>query len=355
MSNFFNKLIKKNKKKFLFIAELSANHSGNLKNAFKLIKLSKKNGADFVKFQTYEKDSMTLSNDNKEFVIKDGIWKNKKLWSLYENAQTPFSWQKKLFDTATKEKIKAFSTPFDKNGVEILKKLNCRVIKIASLEANDYPLIDEIAKLKKPVIFSTGTSNLSEIQKTYLYLKKKGIKDIAILYCVSNYPSSYKDFNFKNLHILKKKFNCVIGFSDHSNDDNVVKSAIAAGAEIIEKHVMLNNNKKTPDSEFSIKVNKIEKLIHELTKIKHMSLNTGKYFISEKELDNKKYRRSIYIIKNIKKGQKFTEENIKCLRPNIGLPPKYFKHILKLRSPSELNYGDPITNKLYKKIKTYNK
>ena len=118
---------------------------------------------------------------------------------------------------------------------------------------------------------------------------------------------------------------------------------------------MLNNNKKTPDSEFSIKVNKIEKLIHELTKIKHMSLNTGKYFISEKELDNKKYRRSIYIIKNIKKGQKFTEENIKCLRPNIGLPPKYFKHILKLRSPSELNYGDPITNKLYKKIKTYNK
>lgn len=355
MSNFFKKLIRQNKKKFLFIAELSANHAGDIKNAIKLIKHCKKNGADFVKFQTYEKNSMTISSNLNKFKIKEGIWKNSNLWNLYEKAQTPFAWQKKLFQVASKEKIKAFSTPFDQHGVQILKKLKCEIIKIASLEANDFPLIDEIAKLKKPVIFSTGTSNLYEIEQTYLHLKKKGIKDIAILYCVSNYPSDYKDFNFNNIKILKKKFNCVIGFSDHSNNEDVIKSAIASGAEIVEKHVMLNTNLKTPDSKFSIEVNKISKLIRELTKIKHMNLETKKYFISDKELTNIKFRRSIYVVKNIKKNEKFSKENIKCLRPNIGIAPKYLKDVLNLKSPFGLKYGDPITNNLLNKIRKYNK
>ncbi len=355
MSIFFKNLISKNKKKFLFIAELSANHAGDLKNAIRLIKLSKQNGADFVKFQTYEKSSMTLSSSKNEFLIKDGIWKNKKLWNLYEKAQTPFFWQKKLFKYANKEKIKAFSTPFDKKGVEILKDLKCGIIKVASLEANDFPLLNEIAKLKKPVIFSTGTSNLSEIKKTYKFLKKKGVKDIAILYCVSNYPSDYKDFNFNNISILKKEFNCVIGFSDHSNDLNVVKSAVAAGAEIIEKHVMLDNKIKTPDSKFSIKINEVSKLIKQLTVIKHMNNLNKDYFISRKELEVVKFRRSVFVIKKVNKNEKFSYRNIKCLRPNIGIPPEKYEQLINLKSPYKLDYGKPITKKLFNKIKLYNR
>ena len=355
MSNFFKNLIKRNKKKFLFIAELSANHAGDLKNARRLIKLSKQNGADFVKFQTYEKSSMTLSSSKDEFLIKDGIWKNKILWDLYEQAQTPFLWQKKLFEYARKEQIKAFSTPFDKKAVEILKDLRCGIIKVASLEANDFPLLNEISKLKKPVIFSTGTSDLSEIKKTYRYLRKKGIKDIAILYCVSNYPSDYKDFNFNNISILKKEFNCVIGFSDHSNDHNVVRSAVAAGAEIIEKHVMLNNKIKTPDSEFSIKINDVSKLIKQLIAIKHMNNTNKSYFISQKELKNIKFRRSIFVIKKVHKNEKFSNKNIKCLRPNVGISPENYEQLINLKSPIKLDYGKPITKKLFDKIKFYNK
>ena len=355
MSDYFRKLVDKNKKKFLFITELSANHDGDLKNARRLIKLSKQNGADFVKFQTYEKSSMTISSSKDEFQIKDGIWKNKKLWNLYEKAQTPFSWQKKLFEYAKKENIKAFSTPFDKKGVKILKDLKCGIIKVASLEANDFPLLSEIAELKKPVIFSTGTSNLSEIRKTYKYLKKKGVDDIAILYCVSNYPSDYKDFNFNNINILKNEFNCVIGFSDHSNDSDVVKSAVAAGAEIIEKHVMLNNKIKTPDTEFSIKINDVSKLIKQLKAIKYMNKINKNYFISQKELKNIKFRRSVFVIKKLDKNEKFSKKNIRCLRPNIGISPEKYEQLINLKSPIKLDYGKPITKKLFDKIKLYNK
>ena len=354
MSDYFRKLINKNKKKFLFVAELSANHEGNLKNAIKLIKLSKKNNVDFVKFQTYEKNSMTINSKHETFSIKQGIWKNKSLWELYKKAQTPYHWQKKLFDVASKNKIKAFSTPFDAKGVEILKKLNCKIIKIASLETNDFPLIDKISKLNKPVIFSTGTSNLNEIEKTYKYLKKKRVKDIAILYCVSNYPSTYKDFNFNNIKILKDKFNCVIGFSDHSNNNDVMKSALAAGAEIIEKHVMLDHHHNSPDSKFSIEISKVNRLISELKEIKFMNTKSENYFISREEIKNKKFRRSIYVTEKIKKNDKINTNNIKCLRPQKGISPENYNSLINLKSPKNLKYGLPINEKLFKEILKYN-
>lgn len=355
MSDYFRNLVDKNKKKFLFVAELSANHEGNFKNATKLIKLSKKNNVDFVKFQTYEKNSMTINSKQETFSIKKGIWKNMSLWELYEKAQTPYHWQKKLFDVALKNKIKAFSSPFDTKGVEILKKLDCKIIKIASLETTDFPLIDKISKLNRPVIFSTGTSNLNEIEKTYKYLKKKGVKDIAILYCVSNYPSTYKDFNFNNIKILKDKFNCVIGFSDHSNNNDVMKSAVAAGAEIIEKHVMLDHHLNSPDSEFSIEINKVKKLISDLEEIKFMNTKLGKYFLSREEIKNKKFRRSIYVTQLIKKDDKISVFNIKCLRPKKGISPENYKSLINLKSPKNLKYGLPIDDKLFKEILKYNR
>ena len=355
MSDYFKKLVNKNKKKFLFVAELSANHGGNLQNAKVLIREAKKNNVDFIKFQTYEKNSMTINSNKKKFKINKGIWKNMNLWRLYEKAETPFDWQKKLFDYAAKYKLNAFSTPFDEKGVEALKNLDCKIIKIASLETTDFPLINKISKLNRPVIFSTGTSNLKEIEKTYKYLKSKGIKDIAILYCVSNYPSSYKDFNFNNIKILKEKFNCVIGFSDHSNNNDIMKNALAAGAEIIEKHVMLKKKLNSPDSKFSLEINKVGKLINELEKIKFMNRDVNGYFVSENELKNKKFRRSIYVINDIKKNDKITSNNIKCLRPMKGVPPEKFEFLLNLKAPKKLNYGTSITKKLFDQIVSYNK
>ena len=317
--------------------------------------VSKKNNVDFVKFQTYEKNSMTINSNKHSYKIKKGIWKNTNLWKLYEKAQTPFDWKKKLFNYASKQKIKTFSTPFDETGVRILKKLNCKIIKIASLETNDFPLIDQIVKLKKPVIFSTGTSNLNEIATTYRYLKKRGIKDIAILYCVSNYPSNHKNFNFNNIKILKKKFNCVVGFSDHSNDTNAMKTAVAYGAEIIEKHVMLKDDFNSPDSKFSIEINKVGKLITELEEIKIMVKPSKRYFISNNELKNKKFRRSIYVLGGIKKNDKFMSKNIKCLRPRIGISPDNYKKLINLKSPRNFKHGTPINNKIFKEILNYNK
>ena len=354
MADFFKDIIKKNKKKFIFVAEISANHGGNIENAKKLIQLSKQNGSDFVKFQTYENSSMTINSNNQNFLIKKGIWKNSNLWSLYGKAQTPYSWQKKLFNFALNEKIQAFSSPFDEEGVDILNKLNCKIFKIASLETNDYPLIDKIVKTKKPIIFSTGTSDLKEISKTYRYIKSKGVKDVAILYCVSNYPSEYKDFNFNNITLLKKKFNCVVGFSDHSNDPDIAKCAISAGAEIIEKHVMISKKIKSPDQKFSLEAKKISIFISELEKVKRMFENKKKYFISKKEIKNRKFRRSVYVIKPIEKGELINENNIKCLRPKVGISPEKFNSLLNLKCPATLNYGKPITIHLYKKIIEYN-
>ena len=226
------------------IAEISSNHCGNFSLAKKLISCAKRNGADAVKIQTYTPDTMTIKSDKKYFKIKNGLWKNYSLWNLYNEAKTPLEWHKRLFKHARSIGIKIFSTPFDETSVDFLEKLNCPFYKIASFEMTDLPLIKKVAKTKKPIIISTGMSSLKEIEEAYKTAKKFGSKDITLLYCVSNYPSKLNDFNLNNIKILKKKFKCRIGLSDHSKDNRVAITAIATGAEIIEKHIALDNQKK---------------------------------------------------------------------------------------------------------------
>ena len=335
-----------NKKPF-FIAEISANHNGSLKNAIKLLKLAKKSGADAVKLQTYTPDMMTLKKNN--FVIKNGLWKNYNLWKLYKEAATPLKWHRKLFSLAKKLKIKIFSTPFNLEGLSFLKKMKCSAYKVSSFEMNDLNLIKEIAKTKKPMIISTGLATLDEIKKSYITAKKFGSKDITLLYCVSNYPSDKDDFNLNNIKILKKNFKCKIGLSDHSNGNEIASLALAYGAEVFEKHIALQNQTKGHDIEFSARGHEIKSYADNLNKINQI-ISKNYFYRSKNELKNKIFRRSIYAIKNIKKGDKFTINNISNFRPDVGLSASFFPKIIGKISPLNIKINKVLSKNIIKKI-----
>ena len=327
--------------KVFFVAEISANHCGNFQLAKKLIKCAKVNGADAVKLQTYTADTMTLKSDKKYFKIKQGLWKGYNLWNLYDKARTPLEWHKKLFQYGKSLGIKVFSTPFDITAVDFLEKLNCPIYKIASFEMTDLNLVKKVSQTKKPIIISTGMANLQEIETTFKVAKKSGAKDITLLYCVSNYPSSINDFNLNNIRILKNKFKCKVGISDHSTDNRVAIAAIASGAEVIEKHIALDNQKKGLDINFSLKGKEIKKLRNDVD-VAFKLLGKKSFHRNINENKSKIFRRSIFAIKNIKKGEKFTKENIKVVRPGYGLEPKYFNKILNKRSLINVQKNEPL-------------
>ena len=337
------------KKSPFFVAEISANHNGSLLHAKKLIKIAKKYGADAVKLQTYTPDTITIKSNKSDFKIKGGLWNGETLWDLYKKAQTPFEWHKELFDYAKELKICCFSTPFDESAIDLLESLNCPFYKIASFEMNHIPLIKRVAKTKKPIIISTGMANLKEIDLAYKTAKQNGAKEIILLYCVSNYPSKISDFNFNNIKILKERYDCQVGFSDHSTDNKVVAAAIAAGAEVIEKHIALKGQKKGFDIAFSIKGKEIKDYVKV---IKDTSLMMGKkhFFRNESENHSLQFRRSIYAVANIKKGEKFTKKNIRVIRPGFGLQPFYFEKLINKKSPIDIRCETPLTKLLLKKL-----
>ena len=347
-------MISKNplKKTLFFVAEISANHNGSLFHAKKLMKIAKKYGADAVKLQTYTPDTLTLQSNKPDFRIRGGLWNGKTLWDLYEKAQTPFEWHKELFDYAKKLKITCFSTPFDESAVDLLESLNCPFYKVASFEMNHIPLIKKIALTKKPIIISTGMAKLKEIDLAYKIAKKNGANEIILLYCVSNYPSNISDFNFNNINILKERYNCKIGFSDHSTDNKVVAAAIAAGAEVIEKHIALEGQKKGFDLSFSLKGREIKEYAQV---IKDISLMMGKkyFFRNKSENQNLQFRRSIYAISDIKKGEKFTKKNLRIIRPGYGVQPVYFEKLINKRSPINIKSETPLKKLLLKKLRIF--
>ncbi len=339
----------KNHRPYL-VAEISANHCGNFALAKKLIKCAKINGADAVKLQTYTADTMTIKSNKNYFKIKNGLWKGYQLWDLYKKAHTPFNWHDKLFKYARSLKIEIFSTPFDESSVDFLEKLNCPFYKVASFEMTDLPLIKKIAKTKKPMIISTGMASLEEIKTTFDIAKRNGAKDISLLYCVSNYPSKIQDFNLNNIKILKNKFKCKVGFSDHSNDTKVAMAAVACGAEIVEKHIALDNQKKGLDIKFSLKGKQIREFRHDID-LAYSLLGKNYFYRSLTEKKSKIFRRSIFAVRNIKKGEKFSSINIRRIRPGFGLEPKYFNKLINKKSPHNLSKGEPLKKTILKKIK----
>jgi pseudaminic acid synthase len=328
------------KKPFL-IAEISANHCGNFSLAKKLIKCAKLNGADAVKLQTFTPDSMTINSNKKYFRVRSGLWKGWKLWDLYKKAQTPLSWHKELFDYARSLGILIFSTPFDESAVDFLEKINCPLYKVASFEMTDIPLIKKVASTKKPMIISTGMATLDEINLTYYTAKKNGARDITLLYCVSNYPSKNSDFNLNNIQILKKKFNCRVGLSDHSKDNNVAIVAVASGAEVIEKHIALDNQKKGLDIEFSIKGREIMRFRNDIDTA-HNLIKKKTSYIKSKDSGSKIFRRSIFVVKDIKIGEKFSKSNIRRIRPGFGMNPKFYEKLIGRKSKKNYLRGEPL-------------
>lgn len=323
------------------IAELSANHNGDIKRAFKTIEVAKQCGADAIKIQTYTADTMTINCAKKDFKIYGGLWDGYKLYDLYKEAQTPYEWHKPLFEHAKKIGITLFSTPFDESAVDLLEMLDTPAYKIASFEMTDLPLLKYVAQTKKPIIMSTGMASFEEIAEAVSCVKEWGCTELVLLHCVSSYPAPVEECNLKTIEDLSARFGCLVGLSDHTLGAAVAVTSVALGACIIEKHFTLSRAEKGPDSQFSLEPEELKELC-EYTKVAWSSLGTVDYDLKESEKPSKQYRRSIYAVKDIKKGESLTPENIRRIRPGFGLPPKYYEEILGKKVNLDIETGTPI-------------
>lgn len=311
------------------VAEISANHNNNLNRALKLIDEAKKAGADAVKLQTYTADTITLKTKKREFLIsdKESLWKGKYLHDLYKKGSTPWSWHKELFNRAKKNRIICFSSPFDETAVDFLEKLNVPAYKIASFENNHIPLVKKIIKTKKPIIISTGATHLKEIYEIIKVFRRKKFKNFALLKCTSSYPASVKESNIETIIDLRKRFKTEIGLSDHTPGIGAAVASISFGASIIEKHFTLNKKSGGLDDSFSMDANELNNLVIEC---KRAWQSKGKIFygVTKSEKKSLIFKRSIYTSKKIKKGELLSKKNIKVIRPNLGLHPKFYEKIL---------------------------
>ncbi len=334
-----NITISNNSKPFI-IAEMSGNHGQSLKKAFKIIDAAKKSGANAIKLQTYKPDTITLNIKKKEFLITDkkNPWKKNSLHSLYKKANTPWHWHKKIFEYCKKKKIICFSSPFDESAVTFLENFNPPLYKIASFENNHYPLIKKVIETKKPIIISLGMTTKNELNELIKFLKKNNCTKYVLLKCTSSYPSKHQDLNIKTIPDIKKKYKCIVGLSDHSIGIGAAISAISLGAAVIEKHLMLSTKENTVDSLFSSDPKEFKLLTTEVLNA-WKSLGKVKYESSNDERKYKKYKRSIYISKIIKKGDHFTKENLKVIRPGYGLHPKFYNKIIGKKAKRNLKPG----------------
>lgn len=309
------------------IAEISANHNGSIENAFKIIDLAKRCGADAVKMQTYTPDTITLNSTKDDFLIKDGLWKGRSLFQLYEWAHTPWDWHAELFAYAKDVGITIFSTPFDFTAVDLLEDLNAPAYKIASFECTDLRLIERVARTKKPLIISTGMANANEIQEAVDVALEHGSGELTLLHCISGYPAPAHDYNLATIQDMKKKFGVNVGLSDHTLDNTTAIAAVALGAVMIEKHVTLDRNGGGPDDSFSLEEQDLLEL-SSAVKTAWRALGEISYDRAESEKGNIKFRRSLYFVRALKAGHTITENDIRSVRPGYGLPPKFYNQVV---------------------------
>ena len=324
------------------IAEMSANHNGDINNAYKIIDMAKASGANAVKLQTYTPDTLTIDSDFPDFQLTEGLWAGKSLYQLYDSAFTPWEWHQSLFDYAKKIGITIFSSPFDNTAVDLLEDLNTPAYKIASFEAVDLPLIKYVAQTGKPMIISTGMANAEEIKEAIEAAREGGCKELAILHCVSGYPAPSSDYNLKTLTDMRKRFGLVIGLSDHTIDNTTAISSVALGASIIEKHVTLDRNGGGPDDSFSLEEKELKELCKG-AKIAWQSLGKVNYGRKSSEQGNVKFRRSLYFVKDIKEGEVITEEHVRSIRPGFGLMPKYLDKVINSTAAYDTVRGTPVS------------
>ena len=307
------------------IAELSANHNGSLKVALKTIKAAKEAGANAIKLQTYTADTMTIDSNKEDFIIKGGtLWDGRKLYDLYKEAYTPWEWHKELFDYARSLGLDIFSTPFDKSAVDFLEQFNPSCYKVASFEITDYELVRYIASKKKPVIISTGVATLEDIENVVKICKEVGNEEIILLKCTSAYPAPLERANLKTIIDLKKRFDVEVGFSDHTLGVIAPIVAITLGAKVIEKHFILDKSIGGADADFSLDFDEFKQMTKAIRDTQKLIGNVD-YEVNKK---SRQFARSLYVVKDIKKGEKFSQSNITTKRPGTGISPVEWYNVL---------------------------
>jgi len=333
----------KNEHHVFVIAELSANHNGSLATAIETIRAAKRAGADAIKFQTYTADTLTLDCDESDFVIKGGtIWDGKKLHDLYKEAYTPWEWHAQLFEVAKEEELVCFSSPFDKTAVDFLETLHCPIYKIASFEITDIPLIEYVAKQGKPIIISTGIASYEDILLALETCRKVGNNNITLLKCTSSYPAPVAEANLAMMQQLAIDFKVKIGLSDHTLGSTVPVIATALGAEVIEKHFILDRSIGGPDASFSMNEIEFTEMVKAIREAE-VAVGTSSYELSPKQVAGKDFSRSLYVAEAINKGDIITESSIRSVRPGFSLHPKHLPEILGKTAKRDLKKGERIS------------
>lgn len=321
------------------IAEMSANHLMNFERAKEIIRLAKESGADAIKLQTYRPDTITIDCYGEEFMATKGSpWEGRNLFELYKEAYTPWEWHKDLFDYAKEIGITCFSSPFDLTAVDLLEELNAPAYKIASFELNDIPLIRKVAKTGKPVIMSTGIATLEDIELALETCKKAGNDNIILLKCVSEYPTPYEELNLKTIPDMKERFDCLVGLSDHSMGNAVDIAGVTLGACAVEKHMTIRRADGGPDGMFSMEPEEFKEMCDNIRNVEK-ALGKATYELTEKQLNSKGRSRSLYVVEDMKAGEKFTEKNLKSIRPGFGLHTKYYDELLGKEALCDLKKG----------------
>ena len=323
------------------IAEMSANHAGDIIRAKEIIHAAKECGADCIKIQTYTPDTMTIDCNNQYFNIADGTWKGYNLYQLYQMAYTPWEWQQELKQEAEQVGLDFFSTPFDKSSVDFLESIGIEFYKIASFELIDLPLIDYIASKQKPIILSTGMGNLGEIQEAVSAIRRQGNNQFALLKCSSAYPAIPDTMNLRTIENMKDIFQVPVGLSDHSMGSVGAVTAVALGASIIEKHFCLSREISNPDSSFSMEPEEFGAMVKDIRSAEK-AVGRVCYDVTEQERSNQNFRRSIFAVKDIRKGEVITEDNVRVIRPGYGMPPKYYHEVIGQVALNNIQRGTPL-------------
>ncbi len=339
---FINRLIGQEHRPFI-IAEMSGNHNQSLERALEIVEAAAKAGAHALKIQTYTADTMTLDIDAGEFHINNlELWKGTSLYKLYQQAYTPWEWHKPIFDHCKKIGLIYFSTPFDKTAVDFLESLDVPCYKIASFENTDIPLVRKVASTGKPLIISTGMATIAELDETVRAAREAGCKDIVLLKCTSTYPAAPESTNIMTIPHMRELFNVQIGLSDHTAGIGVAVASVAFGATVIEKHFTLRRADGGVDSAFSMEPEEMKQLVAE-TERAWQSLGNVSYGPTESEKASLQYRRSLYVSRDMKAGDLFTRDNLRVIRPGLGLPPRYFETILGKRIKQDVKTGTPVS------------
>ncbi len=324
------------------IAELSANHNGSIERAEQIIRAAADAGADAVKLQTYTADTLTIPCDNEYFRIKGTLWEGRTLHDLYQEAHTPWEWTPRLMALAKDLGMDCFSTPFDATAVDFLEECGVSRYKIASFEVVDIPLLKKVAATGKPVIMSTGMATLDEIDEAVRTLRENGSGELTLLKCTSAYPAPPEEANLRTIPHLAQAFGCKAGLSDHTMGSAVAVAAVALGATVIEKHFTLSRADGGPDGSFSMEPHEFKQMVQDIRTVE-MALGGVCYDLTEKQKENKIFRRSLFAVQDIRAGEKFTPENVRSIRPGYGLPPRYLFLVLGRTARCNIAKGTPLT------------